>query len=824
VYRFVAPVSGLFTATHVEGFDPEGVSMFDGSGAPLETNYGQGTFGGFASNISAGETYYILVYHNWFNDSWIGPGYSPFSYVFHTNAMSIGSPEDVTLPTQGKDPQDGAGVSLIDSATQINDGVQLTTGKEYQTGAVWMNAEQSVASGFETTFQFRLGDQSTGIAFVINPWGAPVGGLLGGLGYAGIPDSLAVGFDSNLVYDTQQGDTTYTYAYGSTWLNPHHISVHTGGTGTNQNSETTSLGLYSTPSSLDDGLVHTAKIVYVPGTLTVYLDNLANPVLTVPVDLSTQLALDAGQAYVGFTAENDQGGSGTADVLSWGFGPAPGVGGVGTPDSFSWTFGHVTGIGDVTTPTGPSGSVAQLPSLPSSTPLPTLPPTAPAPGPVGGQEVSPGQVDPGPPAAPKSGSALPSGGLGPLDVVSAPIAQPELPAPPEGTGEQSLSLSSVAIIVGLSPGRGNEEGRPAGPQEDRLGLSDEGHQEGEAPPDLLLAYGPPAVTEQGGLTGTGGDGRLWAGLRPLRESTLAAVATLLPGSAVEERAHPQGPSAADPSPLAAFVIGLDVASSPQPPAAGGAAWGGPAPPPAGPVHQATWARPPDAAPAASGVDARAPTLPPVESRPAQGQPLAADGSGPLWAGAQHGQPPPGADRPALPGQEVGGVGLLSAAVLGLNGLSPPLSLGGLALSGWGDPPLRGTYWEAVFQGVLGAPLIPSERIVLPAVPKARGQDTSPIPVPPEGGRPVTEVPQEEWREDLPPHGGGVPLPAPGGPGDLMPGAEATSLPPPVLEGAGEEGPLVGRLAGALLLSGLYEAIWAERAGTDPAGSRKRHAT
>jgi hypothetical protein len=53
---------------------------------------------------------------------------------------------------------------------------------------------------------------------------------------------------------------------------------------------------------MSDGEVHEAKIVSVPGSLTIFLDDLSSPVLTVPVDLEATLNLDNGQAWVGLTA------------------------------------------------------------------------------------------------------------------------------------------------------------------------------------------------------------------------------------------------------------------------------------------------------------------------------------------------------------------------------------------------------------------------------------------------------------------------------------------------------------------------------------------
>lgn len=69
---------------------------------------------------------------------------------------------------------------------------------------------------------------------------------------------------------------------------------------------------------MSGGNLHTARIAYTPGTLSVFIDDLEQPVLTVRVDLDTLLELDNGKAWVGITAGT--GGSyENHDILSWSF-------------------------------------------------------------------------------------------------------------------------------------------------------------------------------------------------------------------------------------------------------------------------------------------------------------------------------------------------------------------------------------------------------------------------------------------------------------------------------------------------------------------------
>jgi hypothetical protein len=160
-----------------------------------------------------------------------------------------------------------------------------------------------------------------GFAFVVQnaslrfPRGLALGDGGGGIGYNGIANSLAVEFDT-----LQNPPGEFEGELGDP--NGNHISIQTRGTLPNSAGSTFSLG--STTQGppaiplLADGNVHTTKVAYVPGTLTIFLDNLTKPVLSVPVDLGTTLSLDNGQAWIGFTAATG-GRSQAHDILSFSF-------------------------------------------------------------------------------------------------------------------------------------------------------------------------------------------------------------------------------------------------------------------------------------------------------------------------------------------------------------------------------------------------------------------------------------------------------------------------------------------------------------------------
>jgi hypothetical protein len=206
-------------------------------------------------------------------------------------------------------------LNLLGAATVTTDNrLRLTPAIDGQTGAAWYAAEkQFVGGAFSTTFQFQLDDffdspsgGSDGFTFAIhNEVPSFLGGGGSSLAYNRLSASLVVEFDT--FANAGLGDPS-----GS------HISVHTNGTGNNSTHESFSLGSFNTNPILDDGAVHTAKLDYQPGVLSIYLDNLTTPVLTVSVDLAEKLGLVGGQAWVGFTAATG-GGWETHDILNWNF-------------------------------------------------------------------------------------------------------------------------------------------------------------------------------------------------------------------------------------------------------------------------------------------------------------------------------------------------------------------------------------------------------------------------------------------------------------------------------------------------------------------------
>jgi hypothetical protein len=214
-----------------------------------------------------------------------------------------------------------SGLTLVHDTAQFGNRLRLTPPVDSRWGAAWYTQTQPVAAGFTTTFQFQIteiepGDiGADGFAFLVQ--NDAVDALAAGgedIGYGnfyltGIRNSLAIEFDMH-ENDTQNDP------------NSNHISVQSRGTLENSAHTSNSLGLIIPPFNMKDGTIHTVNVQYVPGQLRLSLDAAPTPNLVVPVNLSTLLSLNQGQAWVGFTAS--AGGTHEAhDILSWSFVAVP---------------------------------------------------------------------------------------------------------------------------------------------------------------------------------------------------------------------------------------------------------------------------------------------------------------------------------------------------------------------------------------------------------------------------------------------------------------------------------------------------------------------
>ncbi len=203
-------------------------------------------------------------------------------------------------------------LNFLGDAIQDTNKIRLTVKElDGQISAVWDSAQQEVQDGFQTTFQFQLilpanQNPADGFAFVIqnddiNAIGSGAGQ---NIGFSGIPNSLAIKFD--------------TYQNGGD-PNNNFVSVQSAGTAPNSADISFSLGYTTNIPRLVNDSIHTAKILYVPDSMQIFIDNLTIPVLTVHVKIDSLLNLNNGKAWVGFSASTGAE-TETAYILNWNYG------------------------------------------------------------------------------------------------------------------------------------------------------------------------------------------------------------------------------------------------------------------------------------------------------------------------------------------------------------------------------------------------------------------------------------------------------------------------------------------------------------------------
>ena len=212
----------------------------------------------------------------------------------------------------------GTTLTCVGNTTSATPVLRLTPALTGQSGAAYSTTAVPLGSGgvFSTQFQFQFTQPggiapADGITFVIaaNPSGLGTGG--GGIGYAGVTNSVAVEFD--------------TFNNGETG-GDNHVAVDTGGalngTGVSPNG-ITSCGFNTTTGCLSNGHVWTVNIAYDGANLTVNVQdganavqNLINTAINIPALLGTN------NAFVGFTAGTGSGYE-NHDILNWQFANTP---------------------------------------------------------------------------------------------------------------------------------------------------------------------------------------------------------------------------------------------------------------------------------------------------------------------------------------------------------------------------------------------------------------------------------------------------------------------------------------------------------------------
>ncbi len=234
------------------------------------------------------------------------------NYVLSSNTATIAANIEPSIDFTTLVPNGSAAPVALLSGTAL----QLTNDMGGETSSAWLTNEQPVASGFSTSFDFQITPAwegantiADGFAFVIQaqsgttpPNGTATLGTIGlgmYIGYAGIPNSIAIEFDT--YQNAGPAPDGYDDPVGA------HIAIQSRGKQPNSPDHNTAtganLGGGPVQVAFADGDVHNATITYDGvGTLSVFVDG--NFVVSAPVNLSMLLFLDSGgtNAFLGFTS------------------------------------------------------------------------------------------------------------------------------------------------------------------------------------------------------------------------------------------------------------------------------------------------------------------------------------------------------------------------------------------------------------------------------------------------------------------------------------------------------------------------------------------
>ncbi|MGA2190964.1 MAG: chitobiase/beta-hexosaminidase C-terminal domain-containing protein, partial [Steroidobacteraceae bacterium] len=250
-------------------------------------------------NVSASETLNAIAQAPGYTVSGVGSAY----YAIDSGGS--------ILINEGAGFTSASGLSFVGPVQLVNNGLQLTlAGGGAQDSAAWSNTPVNVQT-FTTDFYFSEAS-SVGEGFTFTLQNAPAGlttvgsAASGGLGYAGIPSSVAVKFD--IYDDAGEGiDSTGFYTDGASPTLP-------------------SVDMSESPINLHSADIMHAHITYDGTTLTLALiDTVTSGTFTTSTPINIPSVVGSSYAYVGFTAA--------------GFAPGPsGPGATATQTILNWTY------------------------------------------------------------------------------------------------------------------------------------------------------------------------------------------------------------------------------------------------------------------------------------------------------------------------------------------------------------------------------------------------------------------------------------------------------------------------------------------------------
>ncbi|MEZ6194380.1 MAG: IPT/TIG domain-containing protein [Planctomycetota bacterium] len=218
-----------------------------------------------------------------------------------------------------------AGLVMNGSATPSGSAPTLVmTSGPSEAASVYRTSLVTVEGGFDTTFTYRIlpltpfADPGEGFAFIVQnavAATAALGYAGDSLGYGGlIENALVIEFDNELT--AANGDAT-----------DNEISIRSSNGPPLNVGEGTAIARTSPAVDLDDGAAHTVRIRQAFGELSVFVDDLVNPVLSLAWDFEsggTALTnpglppmLLGHEAWVGFTAGTSGARSQRLEILDW---------------------------------------------------------------------------------------------------------------------------------------------------------------------------------------------------------------------------------------------------------------------------------------------------------------------------------------------------------------------------------------------------------------------------------------------------------------------------------------------------------------------------
>jgi fibronectin type 3 domain-containing protein len=244
--------------------------------------------------LSANTTYYYRI------RSMNGLGDSQYSNIVNAMTTNLAAVLDFSSGFAGST----ANLFYNGSAAINGSRAELTNGGLFQAGSFFSTTPVDISKfSNQFTFQLTTGTTADGFTFTIQDVGpTALGPIGGGLGYAGINNSVAIKFD---LYDNSgEGvDSTGLYTDGATPTNVGSIDLTPSG-----------VDLHSgDPMQVNMGYDGTTLTVTITDTIT-----LKSATQTYTIDIPGTVG--SSSAYVGFTAGTG-GETATQDILTWTFSP-----------------------------------------------------------------------------------------------------------------------------------------------------------------------------------------------------------------------------------------------------------------------------------------------------------------------------------------------------------------------------------------------------------------------------------------------------------------------------------------------------------------------